>query len=106
MQSLFIQTTLQLQKFAITADHTQHIVEIMSYTSGQPAYRLHLLRLLQLFLERSLFGDVLLDGDEVLLSPMTSIGGQRSDGHVFGIVRAVFSTVHDLSAPNLSRGNR
>ena len=50
--------TLQ-QKFGVSGNHHQQIVEVVRDAARQPADGLHLLRLAQLLFERAPFGDVL-----------------------------------------------
>ena len=46
------------QKFGVSRDHHQQIIEVVSDAAGEPADGFHLLGLTQLLLERAAFGDV------------------------------------------------
>ena len=46
------------QQLAVAENHGQQVVEVVRHAAGQPADGLHLLRLLELLLQRAAFGDV------------------------------------------------
>ena len=68
------------QQRAIHLDHRQHVIEIMRDAAGQPAHRLHLLRLPELLLHPPMRGDVIRHaGDAIHLAG--AIADQERRGH-------------------------
>ena len=89
------------ERLAVADDHRQQVVEVVGDAAGEPADRLHLLRLPELLLERPPLGDVHGHRDQGV--PFAGIGGRHQlDRQQHGAGRVIAALQHDLDVVHVA----